>query len=177
MGSILVVTPKPEDANRIANMIRQGGVYTQVNVCLNGNEVLRKVHDQDVGLVVCTKRLTDMGYEELSTYLPAHVNMLLVTKDAGLLPFSSNIVHLLLPFRSEELMSTIRMLLPDVFVKPKKRMKSEEEMKLIGQAKQILMERNNMSEPDAFRYIQKNSMDSGRTMKESAEMIIALNSG
>jgi len=177
MGCILVVTPKAEDANRIANMIYQGGVFAQIVVCMNGNEVLRRVHDQDVGLVICTKRLSDMGYEELSTYLPAHVNMLLITKDAGTMPFSSNIVLLLLPFRTEGLLSSIRMLLPDAFVKPKKRIKSEEEITLINKAKQLLMDRNDMTEPDAFRYIQKNSMDGGRTMKESAEMIIALNSG
>ena len=31
-----------------------------------------------------------------------------------------------------------------------------------------------MSEPEAFRYLQKNSMDFGRTMVESAQMILAM---
>ena len=38
------------------------------------------------------------------------------------------------------------------------------------------MERNGMTEPEAFRYIQKNSMDMGRTFVESAQMILTLNS-
>ena len=52
----------------------------------------------------------------------------------------------------------------------------KEEQEVIDRAKQILMTRNDMSEADAFRYIQKRSMDSGRTMVESAGMILLLNS-
>ena len=36
------------------------------------------------------------------------------------------------------------------------------------------MERNNMSEEDAHRYIQKCSMDSGNTMVESATMVMSI---
>ena len=45
----------------------------------------------------------------------------------------------------------------------------------IDKAKLLLMDRNDMTEPEAFRYIQKTSMDMGRTMVESAEMILMLN--
>ena len=55
-----------------------------------------------------------------------------------------------------------------------KKKRSDEEQKLIDQAKKLLMERNGMSEPEAFRYLQKNSMDFGRTMVESAQMILAM---
>jgi response regulator NasT len=124
-----------------------------------------------------------MGYEELSTYLPAGVNMLLLTKDAGLEPFSSNIIKLLMPFKSDDLIDTLRMLIPGSFSfgrrakppKPKPQ-RSDEEKKLIEKAKVTLMDRNGMTEPEAFRYIQKTSMDMGRTMIESAQMILMLNS-
>ena len=51
------------------------------------------------------------------------------------------------------------------------------ETKIIDEAKAMLMERNGMSEPEAFRYIQKNSMDFGRTMVESAQMILMFGNG
>ena len=54
------------------------------------------------------------------------------------------------------------------------RQRSEEEIKVIDDAKHVLMERNNMSEPEAFRYIQKCSMDSGNTMVESAMMVMGM---
>ena len=53
--------------------------------------------------------------------------------------------------------------------------RSKEEQELIEKAKGILMNNNEMSEPEAFRYIQKSSMDYGRTLLETAAMIIALN--
>ena len=36
------------------------------------------------------------------------------------------------------------------------------------------MERNHLSEEEAFRYIQKSSMDSGTNMVETAQMILML---
>lgn len=59
---------------------------------------------------------------------------------------------------------------------PAKKEKPQEQ-KIIDDAKAILMERNNMSEPEAFRYIQKCSMDSGNTMVESAQMVISIYDG
>jgi len=55
---------------------------------------------------------------------------------------------------------------------PKER--SMEEKELIRQAKELLMERNHMSETEAHRYIQKCSMDSGTNMVETAQMIVSL---
>ena len=39
----------------------------------------------------------------------------------------------------------------------------------MDEAKAVLMEKNNMSENEAHRYVQKSAMDSGRTMVETAE--------
>lgn len=176
MGSILISMPKSEDAVRIAGLIQQYGVYSQTVVCMNGNDVLRRSSNQDISLVICARRLKDMGYEELSTYLPASVNMIVVTKDSEMLPFSSNIVPLVVPFRAENLTAILRNLMPEAFTKPKRRERSEEERMLVDKAKRRLMEKKSMSEPEAFRYIQKISMDMGRTMKESAQMVLMMNS-
>ena len=47
-------------------------------------------------------------------------------------------------------------------------------MQLIKDAKALLMERNNMSEEEAHRYMQKVSMDSGNNMVETAGMILSM---
>lgn len=52
--------------------------------------------------------------------------------------------------------------------------RSVEEQEYIDKAKKILIEQKQMSEPEAFRYIQKCSMDSGTNMVETAQMIILL---
>ena len=36
------------------------------------------------------------------------------------------------------------------------------------------MVRNNMSEEEAYRYLQKSSMDSGTNMVETAEMVLSI---
>lgn len=52
--------------------------------------------------------------------------------------------------------------------------RSREEQELIKQAKELLMDRNHMTETDAHRYLQKCSMDSGTNMVETAQMIMSL---
>ena len=51
---------------------------------------------------------------------------------------------------------------------------SAEEQGVLRRAKKLLMKRNHLSEPEAHRYLQKTSMDTGRTMTESAHMVTML---
>ena len=56
----------------------------------------------------------------------------------------------------------------------RQRVKERWEQNYINNAKWLLMERNHMTEQEAFRYIQKSSMDSGTNMVETAQMILLL---
>ena len=58
--------------------------------------------------------------------------------------------------------------------KSARKKRSRQEQKAIDHAKSILMERKSMSEKEAFRYLQKSSMDSGRNMVETAQMILLM---
>ena len=53
-------------------------------------------------------------------------------------------------------------------------MRDEKEMAAIKEAKELLMARNNMTEEEAHRYIQKCSMDSSTNMVETAQMILTM---
>lgn len=181
MGSIIISMPKHENAIRIKEIIQGNGLWEDIIICRQGSDILNSVESHEVHLVICTAKFSDMGYEELVTYLPASVNVLLLTKNATLVPFSSNIVKLLMPFKVEDLIGSVRTLLPSNYYTRKKKQqkkpqRSPEEQKIIDDAKQLLIERNEMTEPEAFRYIQKVSMDTGRTLVESAQMILVLNS-
>ena len=177
MGAIIVAMPKITDSQRIADIIKNSEIPNELITCATGSEVLRKVEDMDVDLVVGTKAFSDMGFEELVNYLPMNVKYVLLTKDSTLNYFSDNLVKLMMPFKPSDFVNTLRMLLPDFIFHTRRRPKrSEEEQRTIDEAKQVLMDRNEMTEPEAFRYIQKTSMDTGRTMLESAQMILMLNS-
>ena len=178
MGAIIVAMPKHDDSDRIARIIKTSDIWEEVFICDTGSEVLRKIEDMDISLVILTRRLRDMGYEELYEYLPSGVNMLLLTKDVNTEIFSSNILILQMPFKQPDLISSIRMLQPEGYRRQKRKPpeRSGSDRQTIDEAKLLLMNRNNMSEPEAYRYLQKNSMDMGRTLTETAQMILALNS-
>ena len=179
MGSLLIVMPRSDDANHIARILSERGQLLDTEVCQSAADVLRISHDRDYGVVICTRQMKDMGYMELSEYLPDYFGMIVLTKDPELDTFSDNIIKLMMPFKPSELVSTIDMI-TSVFVRkirkkgniPIKRSKSQNQV--VEDAKRLLMERNAMSEPEAFRYIQKTSMDTGRTMVESAQMILMI---
>lgn len=176
MGAILVAMPRHEDSGRIAQIIRGSDIWEDVFTCDTGSEVLRKIEDMDIALVICTRKLSDMGYEELYGYLPPSVNMLLLTKDVRSDLFSSNMLILQMPFKTSDLTNSIRMLIPAGYSRSGRRgvVRSAGDKETIDKAKLLLMEQNNMTEPEAYRYLQKNSMDMGRTLSETAQMILAL---
>lgn len=177
MGYIVIAMPRREDALRLRQIIQRSGMWDEIMTCSGGTEVVQAVKEKDVSLVISTRRLKDMGYEELSTYLPYNLQMILLVKDASMVPFSSSITPMEMPFRTEKLMLTLKRLIPETFAERKKRKpkRSAEEQKAIDEAKMLLMKQKDISEPDAFRYIQKNSMDTGKSMYETAQMILMLN--
>jgi response regulator NasT len=84
---------------------------------------------------------------------------------------------LLLPIRRMDLISTVNMFLNLADPTPpaiKKKIQSGNynEKKILMQAKNLLMGRNNLTEPQAHRLIQKKSMDTGRKMAETAMIIL-----
>lgn len=178
MGSVLIAVPRREDADKIAGLIRNQGIGLEVKLCDTGAEVLRIASDRDYGVVISGKRLRDMGYAEMAELLPDNFGTIVLTKDASLEIINDNMVKLILPFRAADLINTIDMLTQGYARRRKKKdappKRKSEEKKLIDQAKHMLMERNGLSEEEAFRYMQKNSMDLGRKMVESAQMILAL---
>ena len=52
--------------------------------------------------------------------------------------------------------------------------RSEKEENYIRNAKYLLMERNHLTEQEAYRYLQKSSMDNGTNMVETAQMVLML---
>ena len=180
MGTILIAMPKRENADRIADMIRRSGMGFEVEICNTGAELLRVANDRDYGAIICTKTLRDMSCVDLAEYMPDFFGLVVITSDPSLEFYSERCVKLLSPFTVADLCSTIEMVAEGFYrkrkeykAKPAKR--DPREVKIIDSAKALLMERNGMSEPEAFRYLQKNSMDLGRSLVETAEMILAMN--
>lgn len=178
MVSIIVAMPKLEDAKKVSDMLKSRGIQV-IEICTTGAGILSKVHQLDSGIVICTRRFKDMYCSEIAESLPNYFEMLLFTSVEGLENCPSEVVTITMPFRPSDLISTVEMMSNQLLrrikkdkSKPKKR--SREEQECIDKAKQLLMDRNSMTEQEAFRYIQKCSMDSSTNMVETAQMILLL---
>lgn len=178
MGSIIIALPKVEDARHISDILRRRGIETAV-ICTTASTVLSQVHQLDCGIVICGSRFTDMHYSQLYEYLPEHFEMLLLASKATLETCPPGIMTLSFPIKANDLIGTVDMMLTQQRRKMKKmksapKKRTEQEQNYIKNAKWVLMERNNMTEQEAFRYIQKCSMDSGTNMVETAQMILLM---
>ena len=181
MGSIIVALPKMEDAKHISDILRRHGLETTA-LCTTASMVLAHTHQLDSGVVICSSRLPDMHYTQMAEYIPEYFEMLLLAPLTELDNVPNGMMVLSYPLKSSDLINTTLMMLEGIMRRirkkkdmPKKR--SKEEQKYIDDAKLLLMERNHMTEQEAFRYIQKCSMDSGTNMVETAQMVLTLIDG
>lgn len=179
MLSIIIAFPKIEDANNIKNLLLRNG-YEVNATCTSGAQAIGIANELDEGIVISGYRLPDMLYREINGYLPKGFEMLLITSAARLSECTEgNIVSLSMPIKTQDLLNTLQLMTHNYLRRKKKeknkpKQRSEEDKEIIHRAKMVLMERNNMSEEDAHRYIQKTSMDSGTNMVEMAEMILTM---
>lgn len=179
MPSIIIAFPKMEDAVNIKNVLVRSG-YEVNATCTTGAQVVTIANELDDGIIISGYRFSDMHYSQLNGYLPKGFEMLLIASANKLEECTNNnIVCLSMPIKMADLISTLQMMYTNISRRRKKdreknRPRTEEERAVIDKAKLLLMERNNMTEDEAHRYIQKNSMDSGTNMVEMAEMILSL---
>lgn len=177
--NVIIVFPKMENGQSIKRILQQNG-YEVNAVCTTGAQVLQHAHNLSGGIVVCGYRLVDMMYTELHDYLPPQFEMLLVASASVCDDREDqNIVCLRMPLQVHELIQTMNMMSGTVLRRKKKlrqkpKERTEEEKTLLRDAKELLMARNDMTEEEAHRYLQKRSMDNGTDLVETAQMILSL---
>ena len=152
MSSIVIALPKIEDAKKIRSVLERHG-FTVASVCSTASSALSNASELGSGVLICGHRLPDMNYLDLSECLPRDFEILLLASARVICEVPSSILSVEMPI-------------------PK--LRSEKEQNYISNAKMMLMQRNHLNEEDAYRYIQKSSMDSGTNMVETAQMLLML---
>lgn len=179
MSNIIVAFPKKEIATNIRNLLVRGGMDVS-GVCTSGAQVLHYADTLDEGIVICGYKMQDMLYTELRDCLPETFEVLLVaSQERWGQNLIKGVVGLPMPVKVYDLLNTVEMMLEGMRRRRKKRReaaknRSPEQKALISQAKELLMGRNNMTEEEAHRYLQKSSMDSGTNMLETAQMVLTI---
>jgi len=179
MINVIVVFRKPEDGRNIRNLLMRTG-FSVAAVCTTGAQAISLFDDLKNGIVVCGYRLPDMLYTEVVAAMPDDFRMLLMAKESTLPELLGNdIVCLAMPVKVRELVETVSMMektlekrIKDRKARPAAR--SDSDKKAIADAKALLMDRNNMTEPEAHRYLQKTAMDTGTGLTETAYMVLEL---
>lgn len=179
MINIIVALPKPEDARGIRNLLMKNGFRVD-GVCTTGSQALSRLDDLNSGIVICSYRLSDMMYSELHACLPKGFEMLLLASANTLQECDCrNIMSLSMPLKVHDLVNTVDMMAQAIERRKRRerqrpRERSAEEEALIKEAKELLMNRNHMTEEEAHRYLQKCSMDSGTSLIEEASMALVM---
>lgn len=133
------------------------------------------------GALLCTYALSDMTASELYQIKPDNFEMVVILSARQRAIFrGEGMLCLDIPMNRRDLIETVGMLVerrwgssPPAEKKnagPTER--SSQQKELIFRAKALLMERNNMTEPDAHRFMQKQSMDTGESLVTVAEKIL-----
>ncbi|MDD7402733.1 MAG: ANTAR domain-containing protein [Butyribacter sp.] len=180
MADIIVAFPKLDDAKNLRKLLIKNG-YDVNMVCDSGSQVIDAVNRLDGGIVISGYRFSDMYYMEINDYLPKGFQMLLLASPAKLVDCDvRNLLSLAMPFKVQDLLNTLEMMMVQYNrwrkkQKNKPKVRSENDRRIISAAKELLIERNQMTEDEAHHYIQKLSMDSATNMVETAEMILELN--
>lgn len=177
MTNIIVAFPNQDNATNIKNLLTRSG-YSVAAVCTTGAAALNATERFEDGILVCGYKFHDMIYSQIRDFLPKNVDMLLVASQDKWEDCSNNdVVCIAMPLKINDFLNTVEMMTQAIYRRRKKlkaqpKVRSEEEVKLIDEAKKVLIEKNNMTEPEAHRYIQKTSMDSGNTLLETARMVL-----
>ncbi|MFI3211957.1 MAG: ANTAR domain-containing protein [Eubacteriales bacterium] len=179
MINVIVVFPKAEDAKNIKILLSRNG-YQVTAVCTTGAQAIAHADGLSSGIIISSYKLADMMYSEIKECMPAGFELLLLASQNNLSQcYEKDIMMLAMPLKTRDLFSTLEMMGSNIVrrrqrakLKPKQR--SGTDTKYIKEAKALLMERNDMTEDEAHRYIQKCSMDSCTNMVETAQMILSM---
>ena len=156
MERIVLGFAKDEVQQKLQRMLGGSG-YEIVAGCHSGAELIRTVRHRGDCIVIMGFKLPDATAEEIMEDLPEGCPM----------------ISLIRPDQ-QALISTIDMLTGRARKKKKpKPERSEEDQRLITQAKQVLIEKYMMTEEQAHRFIQKRSMDSGSKFTDTAKYILS----
>lgn len=179
MSSLVIVFPKIEDAKRIRDILSRNDFDVDA-VCNTAAQALGEMNNRNGGVLICGYKLPDMFYTELLECIPSGFEMLLIASARVLGSCEGRgVIALSMPLSTYELVNTVQMMQhKDRKTKrkasAKSKTRSKEDQDIIDKAKNLLIERNHMTESEAHRYLQKCSMENGTNLVETGLMVVTL---
>ena len=163
----------------IREIVAKGG-FTDAESCSSGEEILRYAGRYGGGLVICGYKVGNMVYSEIREMLLPQFGMLVLLSrtQAAWVEEEAGLFFLVLPVQKPDLLRTVHVVLElgrkngDMVLSPGKTERQIEDKLLIERAKLLLMNRYQVSEEDAHRFLQRRSMNRGMKMVQTAQEIL-----
>lgn len=184
VGSILLVFRKADVASRLAAVLQSGG-FQVADICGSSGEALRAAGTRNFDIVLASDNLPDatglnfsmdiLERRDCSVILitsaseKAYVERTADQYDINCLvrPVSRNVL-----LQAVEMTCQYRRRMSGLRSDKDRLERVLERRALVAKAKGVLMRAQNLTEPEAFRVMQKTSMDTGIPIKEIARVIL-----
>lgn len=179
MSCIVVANSNPVYAKRLAAMFQSCGLYVG-GVFLSGARLAEFTNRYGRGgVIVSGLWLSDMPAVNVQRSVRPNYDFVFLEDPRAESACPEGCLSLKLPVNRVQLLATVGMLQrlgeDGTPLSVKKRLEQEDDaghLRLVRRAEALLMERNALSEPEAYRFIQKKSMDFGRKMSGTALLIL-----
>ena len=178
-SNIIVAFPRLDDAKNVKNILVRSG-FGVAAVCTTGAQALSYADGLGTGIIISAYKLADVPFFEIADCMPPGFELLVLANKQRLAECQgSGVMTLPMPFVIGDFLDTVQMMEEAARRRAKQakrvpRTRSDADLTLISSAKELLMERNNFTEDEAHKFIQKCSMDSGTNMVESAQMVLSM---
>ncbi len=173
MGRVIVAFERQTDCERLREILESTGEFSCL-VCRSGAQVKRAVHKLHAQVVICGFKLPDESCEAIYGDLPEQCVMLMMAAQGQLeLCGEPGIFKLPTPIHRSELLTSVRLLAQfAAALHSRVPERTQEEQALVKRAKEMLMEHSGMSEDQAHRFLQKQSMDNGVRLVDTARRML-----
>lgn len=182
MENVIIGFTDKKQCNIIRDILFSSG-FDNIVTCTSGDEILRAAAQLDGGIIICGHKVAGTPYAEIFELMPEGFKMLVIlrAKQADSADeYKDDIFYIVLPVSKNDVVKTIRAIFnidgnnqskgPEGFSKAGR---SGDDMAVIERAKLYLMNKYNVSEESAHRFMQKNSMNSGARMADVARKILS----
>ena len=167
MKDIIVVYPKKETALSLRSLIEKNGFHV-THICALGSSALEIAHEKQSGIIVCPFLMRDITAAELAEQVPPGFDIIALSKN-GSEQYMGNLITLPVPMDREDFLNTVHMLASS---KSSFTRRTGEDGEYISKAKEALMHNKGMSETQAHKYLQQQSMKSGKKIAAAAMDIL-----
>ena len=170
MARIVIVSASEDSRNKLLRLLASSG-FQVFRSCSSGSELRRALSESEDCVVVMVGFMPDCKPDELMWDYRDRIQILLIAKQAVLDNAESpEIFRLPLPVSGQAVAGAVEMLSQLHRMRLPRR--TGESKKIVDRAKAVLMAQQGISEPEAYRAMQRYAMNRGIRMENYARQIL-----